>query len=118
MKVFSTKFHGLLDYATVIHLPVLFRALDASEETRRVADGGALAALAYSLLTNYERGALKVLPMPVHLALDALFGAALCATALRQTEDKTAVRGALAGLGLFSLFASVATETEPRNVRR
>lgn len=113
-KVFSTRFHGLLDYATVAKLPVLFRALGAGEDVRRLADGGAVAALAYSLVTDYERGAWKVLPMPAHLALDALFGAVFCAAALRQTDEKPAVRGALAGFGLFSLFAAIATETKAR----
>jgi hypothetical protein len=113
MKIFSTRFHGLLDYATVVTLPVLFRALGAGDGTQRVADGGALATLVYSLCTDYERGAWKALPMPAHLALDALLGVTLCAAALRRTDEEPVVRGALAGLGLFSLFASVTTETGP-----
>lgn len=123
MKIFTTRFHGLLDYATVVTLPVLFRALGAGHGTQRVADGGALATLVYSLCTNYERGAWKALPMPAHLALDALLGATLCAAALRQTDrtgrscEEPVVRGALAGLGLFSLFASVTTETRPDAMR-
>jgi hypothetical protein len=112
MKLFSTKFHGVLDYATVVALPVLFRTLGANEAVRRVADGGAVATLLYSLFTRYELGAFKTLPMPAHLALDALLGATLCGTAAREGSEGSAVRGALAGLGLFSLFASVVTETK------
>jgi hypothetical protein len=116
MKIFSTRFHGALDYGTVIALPSLFRWLRAGGETRRVADGGAAFVLAYSLLTRYEWGAAKVLPMPAHLALDALLGAGLVAAAAaagRPGGETAAVRGSLLGLGLFSLFASVVTETGP-----
>ncbi len=115
MKLFSTKFHGFLDYGTVVNLPVLFRLLRAQKPTQQVADAGALAVVLYSLLTRYEMGLLKVLPMPAHLALDLLLGATLCGTALRQTEETTAVRGTLAGLGLFSMIAPLLTETTPKS---
>ena len=111
MKLFSTKLHGVLDYATVANLPALFRLLGASADTVRLADRSALFVLAYSLLTRYERGAIKVLPMPVHLAFDALLGTVLCAAASRPGE-RTGVKAALLSLGLFSLFASLATETK------
>ena len=111
MKLFSTRVHGFLDYGTVINLPVLFRLLRAGKTTQQIANGGALAVLLYSLLTRYELGAFKALPMPVHKALDALLGTVLCGTALRQTDESAGVRGALAGLGLFSIIAPVLTET-------
>ncbi len=37
-------------------------------------------ALLYSLLTNYELGAVRVLPMPVHLALDFMSGLLLASS--------------------------------------
>ena len=113
MKIFSTKVHGVLDYATVITLPAVFRRLHASPSTQRLADGGAVAVLIYSLLTRYELGAFPVLSLRGHLTADALFGAALGVAALRRTSDTNVVRGALLGLGLFSLSASLLTETEP-----
>ena len=118
MKLFSTKVHGMLDYGTVVNLPVLFRLLRGGEDTVRLADAGALAVLVYSLMTRYELGVFKVLPMQGHLALDAVLGAVFCAAARRQTEERASVREALAGLGLFSLLASVSTETEPKAVGR
>jgi hypothetical protein len=113
VKLFSTKVHGVLDYATVITLPAVFRLLNASSGTQRLADGGAIAVLVYSLMTRYELGAFPVLSMPGHLTADAVFGAALGAAALRPSDDTNAVRGALLGLGLFSLSASLLTEIEP-----
>lgn len=115
MKLFSTKVHGVLDYATVANLPALFRLLHAGDDTLRLADRSAAVVLAYSLLTRYERGAFKLLPMPVHLLFDALLGAVLLTAAARQTGEPARVRRALQGLGLFSLAASVLTETQPRH---
>ncbi len=114
MKLFSTKVHGVLDYATVAVLPALFRLLGAKEETARFADAGAVFVLSYSLLTRYELGAFKVLPLPAHFVLDALLGAALLSAAARHQDDSEIVRGALASLGAFSLAASLLTETQPR----
>jgi hypothetical protein len=115
MKIFSTKVHGVLDYATVAVLPPLFRLLGAKEETARFADAGAVSVLTYSLLTRYELGAFKVLPVPAHFVLDALFGAAFVSAAVRQTNESRVVRTALAAQGLFALAASVLTETSPRS---
>lgn len=115
MTLFSTRFHGLLDYATVANLPILFRALHAGPDTQRLADGGAGAVLIYSLLTDYERGAIRKIPMPAHLVLDAVLGATLTAAALNRRDESRAVRNALLGLGLFSLAASVLTSTRPRS---
>lgn len=114
MKLFSTKVHGVIDYAVVAVLPAVFRLLGASEDTRRFADAGAVVTLASSLLTRYELGAFKVLPMRAHLVVDALFGAAFLGMAARQTNEKPAVRAALVGQGLFALAAAVLTETTPK----
>ncbi len=46
---------------------------------RRSSPAGA-AGTGYSQITAYELGALKVLPMPVHLALDAAKGALLASS--------------------------------------
>jgi len=115
MKLFSTKVHGVLDYVTVASVPPLFRLLGAREETTRVADAGAVFVLTYSLLTRYELGAFKLLPLPAHFVLDALFGAAFVSAAARHTNETRAVRTALVAQGLFALIAPVLTETTPRD---
>jgi hypothetical protein len=45
--------------------------------TLRLAGGGATL---YSLLTDYELGLVRLLPMPAHLALDAMSGALLASS--------------------------------------
>ena len=82
MRIFSTKTHGVLDYLTGAALLAAPRALGlegvpSSARALQLAGGGATA---YSMLTDYELGAVKLLPMRVHLALDAASGALLASS--------------------------------------
>ncbi len=114
MKLFSTRTHGVLDYLSVVLLPVLPRALGWNKTVTRLLTGSALATLIYSLLTRYELGAVKVLPMPAHLALDGTSGLMLCLAAGILADEPRPVRLALLGFGLFEITASLTTETQPR----
>lgn len=114
MKLFSTRVHGVLDYSSVALLCVLPRALGWSTAVTRLLTGSALATLAYSLLTRYELGLVKILPMPAHLALDGASGALLCGAALALSDEEPGVRAALTGLGLFEITASLTTQTQPQ----
>ncbi len=76
MRVISTRTHGVLDYLTggaLLSAPGLLGLKNAPASARvlRLAGGGAAI---YSLLTDYELGAVRLLPMPLHLALDAASG--------------------------------------------
>jgi hypothetical protein len=57
----------------LILLPFLL-GLDSKSAEAWVLTGAGIAALIYSLLTKYELGVVHILPMSVHLALDALSG--------------------------------------------
>ena len=76
VKVIPTGVHGMLDYlASGVNLafPRLLGLQDAPwAATVPRLDG--LAGLGYSLITDYELGAFRALPMPTHLALDAAKG--------------------------------------------
>ena len=75
----STKTHGILDYvvgALLIVSPWLFGFAAGGAETWIPVILGA-AALAYSLCTDYELGAVRIIPMSTHLTLDFLSGAFL-----------------------------------------
>ena len=113
MKLFSTKTHGALDYASVVLLLVLPRVLGWSGRVTGLLTGSALTTLVYSLTTRYELGLIKVIPMPAHLALDRTSGVALCAAGAGFTDEPPAVRLALVGLGLFEVAASLTTKTQP-----
>ncbi|HLL40819.1 MAG TPA: hypothetical protein VK357_14330 [Rubrobacteraceae bacterium] len=82
MQIIPTKAHGILDYLTGAALLAAPKALEledvpSSSRALQLAGGGAIA---YSLLTDYELGVAKLLPMPVHLALDAASGALLASS--------------------------------------
>ena len=115
MKLFSTKVHGVLDYSSVAFLCVLPRTLGWDRAVTRLLTGSALATLVYSLLTRYELGAIKALPMPAHLALDGTSGLTLCLAAGVLADEPRPVRLALLGLGLFEITASLTTQTHPKN---
>ncbi len=82
MRVISTRTHGLLDYVTgptLLSAPRLLGLGDvpASARVFRLAGGGAML---YSMLTDYELGVVKLIPMPLHLAMDAASGALLASS--------------------------------------
>lgn len=82
IRVVPTRTHGIIDHvtgSTLVWGPTLLEMDNGSASTwaSRLAGGGATA---YSLLTDYELGARRILPMPVHLTLDAVIGALLAAT--------------------------------------
>lgn len=115
--IFSTRTHGVLDYASVVLLLALPRAAGWSRPVTTLLTASALATLAYSLVTRYELGAVKWLPMPAHLALDGTSGAALGLAAALLQDEPSAVRASLLGLGLFEVTASLTTETTPHSAQ-
>jgi hypothetical protein len=72
----------MIDYAVgllVIAAPWLFGFSDHGRATA-VTVGFGVAALLYSLLTNYELGVFRVLSMNAHLAIDVVWSIALIAS--------------------------------------
>jgi hypothetical protein len=76
MKVIPRKTHALLDYIVgfiLIVSPWLFGFADGGNETWVFVALGA-GTILYSILTDYELGALRIIPFKVHLAIDMLNG--------------------------------------------
>ncbi len=119
MRFLPTRVHALLDYSTgllLIALPFLLGLTRGSSETWGaeawipIALGSA--AIVYSLLTNYELGLLRILPMPVHLMLDAGSGVLLAASPwLFGFADRIYLPHLI--LGFLEISASLITRTVP-----
>ena len=82
MRMIPPQVHGVLDYLTggmLLSAPKVLGLSDvpASARVLRLAGGSAIL---YSLLTDYELGVVRLLPMPAHLAMDAASGAFLASS--------------------------------------
>jgi hypothetical protein len=112
MKPISTKVHGVLDYLWAGMVPILPQLFDCSPGATRLLTGSALGALSYSLLTRYELGAVKLLPMQTHLALDTVSAILLITAPLTILREKRQAKALLLALGLFELAVVLASQTE------
>lgn len=114
MRFLPTQTHGVIDYLTGVLLmvaPWLFGFGRGDAETWVPVILG-IGAIAYSLLTDYELGYVKVLPMPVHLVLDGLSGVLLAASPwLFGFHEYVYLPHLL--LGLFEIGASLITKKAP-----
>jgi len=114
-----TRIHGMLDYllgALLIASPWLFGfADDAAARWVPVAIGAGV--VLYSLLTDYELGAVRRLQMPAHLAFDALGGVLLAVSPWMLGFDDRVWMPHLA-LGLVELATATITNTVPGYERR
>jgi hypothetical protein len=113
-KPIPTTVHGVLDYMTAGLLFALPRMMGWSRCATNVLDTAAIGAVGYSLLTKYELGVAKVLPMKAHLTLDAVSGAALIGAAALMDDEEPEVRATIAGLGVFEIGAALMSQSAPR----
>lgn len=114
MRFVSTRTHGVIDYVAGV-------VIAASPWIFGFADGGSaqwiavvvgLVLLASSVMTNYELGVVRVIPMPVHLGLDAGAGLLLAASPWLFGFSGFAWVPHLL-LGAFEIMTSFITRTTP-----
>ena len=114
MRFIPTRVHGYLDYlvgALLIAAPWLLGfATGGAEQWVPVALG--VGALAYSLLTDYELGAIRTIPMRTHLLLDLLSGVLLAVSPWLFGFDERVWTPHLI-LGLMEIGAALTTRTVP-----
>jgi hypothetical protein len=110
MRFLPTRIHGLVDYLwgiLLILMPFLAGFADDRAATWVAWIFGA-GAILYSLVTDYELGLVRLIPMPAHLALDGLAGAILAVSPwLFGFADR--IRWPHLAFGLFSVVASLVT---------
>ena len=79
MRIIPTRIHGILDYVVAIILILVPWLLnfDGQNAATYVLVALGLTTILYSLITDYEWGAVKVLSMPTHLIVDMASGVIL-----------------------------------------
>ncbi len=116
-RFIPTRVHGVLDYVHGTGLLAAPETLRTKDEPRaalvsRLAGGGATA---YTLMTDFEWGAVKAIPMRVHLVLDAISGVLLAAAPWLFGYARGGARYWLPHVfvGLAEVLVAVTTKTEP-----
>jgi hypothetical protein len=117
MRKIPTSVHGVVDYVTapvLIAAPDIFGMRQTSPAAIAPRATGAAAAV-YSTLTDYELGLRRVIPMRVHLLLDAVSGAALAAVPWLSGSARSGKRYWLphAVVGAAEVALALATKTQP-----
>lgn len=119
MRLFTTKIHGVVDYAAglaLIAAPFLFGfATGGAAMWVPIAAGAAI--VAYSMFTAYEMGMVRKLGIPLHLWLDAGAGLFLAASPWLFSFDQRVWQPHLFG-GLALLLIASLTDTIPGFERR
>src|SRR3712207_8270403 len=79
LRFISTRTHGVLDYvvgALLIVVPYILGFADGTA-AQWVPQVLGLVAIGGALMTDYELGVMRVIPMPVHLGIDVASGVLL-----------------------------------------
>jgi hypothetical protein len=116
MKLINTRTHGIMDYTVGIFIaasPWIFNYAKPGTMPSLIPVLIGLAGVAYSLLTNYEFGAVKMISMRTHLALDILSGLVLAASPWIFGFTKVVFIPHLV-LGLVEIGAAAMTESRPK----
>lgn len=116
MKPISTRLHGIMDYMTaglLIMLPFFARWDEDMSGSLMMMAG--IGVLLVSLCTRYELGAVKAIPMPVHLGIDFMTGVLLIAAPFLFISQDTVFKTVMfVGIGLSEIAAALLTQHQPR----
>src|SRR5918911_4842848 len=94
LRVIPTNVHSVVDHVVgpaLIAAPAVL-GLDRTSPEGIVPRVNGIAAAVYSNLTDYELSLKNVIPMKLHLALDAMSGAALAAVPLATGAHRRGLR--------------------------
>lgn len=122
MKRFiPTRTHGFIDLATppaLLAVPAMLRLERTSPAALapRILGGGAAA---YSMLTDYETSPKRMLPVRLHLVLDAISGAMLAAAPWVSGDARRGARYWVphVAVGSTEIALAMLTRTQPADRR-
>lgn len=110
-KPISTRVHGMIDYAWSAAASALAKRVNGATSTARLLNGAATAATTSSVLTKYERGVVRVLPMKAHLAVDFAMCSALVASPFYLPASERRYAAIPVALGAMGLVTGLLTQT-------
>jgi hypothetical protein len=116
MRVISTRTHGVIDYLMGILLIVAPYVLGFADGTSAqwIPQAIGAAVIGAALLTDYELGAVRMIPMTVHLFLDIAAGALLAVSPwLFGFSDRVYWPHLI--LGLLEIGVALMTRTIPES---
>lgn len=117
MRIVSPRMHGILDYASAGTMVVLPRKMGFSKSTTNLMTGAGAAVVGMSLLTRYPLGLVRVLPMPIHLAADALLDGVLIREGNRLGKKEPQARNAIMGLAVSGALLSLMTRSKQSSAK-
>jgi hypothetical protein len=116
MKIINRKFHAVLDYLSALVLiaaPWILNFSDSTSATLTAALAGILI-IAMSVMTNYEGGLLRTIPMQMHLVADVILGIVLAASPwLFGFRDVVYLPHVI--MGALAIFSGLLTESRSLN---
>lgn len=110
-KPISTRVHGIIDYTWVAAASSAATRVNGSTSTARLLRRAAAVATASSFFTRYEGGAVRIMPMKGHLAMDALLCGGLIASPWYLPAAERRYAAIPVALGIVGLIAGMLTET-------
>jgi hypothetical protein len=107
----STKTHGMIDYSWSAAATLVPQAIDDAPQTARLMRGAGMAATASSMMTNYEAGLVRVMPMKGHLAVDFVMNAMLVASPWFLPRSERRYAAIPVAFGAMGLITGLMTQT-------
>ena len=119
MRIIPTRIHGILDYlvALIFIVTPWLLGFNGPDTATYILVALGIVAILYSLITNYEWGAVKMLPMPMHLMLDLASGFLLAISPWLFGFSKYIYLPHLL-LGILAILVSVMTDPIPYGIRK
>ena len=114
MRFIPTRFHGILDYIVGIFMIIAPWVLDFSDNdaaTWTIVIAGVLVLL-QTIMTDFEVGLIRKIPMRSHLTMDFILGLALAVSPWLLNFDERVYMPHLI-IGVFSILASLTTHRVP-----
>ena len=108
----STRTHGMIDYAWVTAAEVLQNRMNGAVETARLMRNAGTAAGVNAMVTNYEAGVMRLVPMKGHLALDFMMCTALVLSPFFLPASERRYALIPVALGAIGLVTGLMTQTE------